>query len=184
MKKALLATLHLFSVFSFFATALIFMALSIVPEMRLQAACWISSPESCQICGIGLLGIAIVLFVGFYKSQPGRFLELQAGKGLTSIHHKAIRKTLEECFQRNFPEKIFLSGLDVIRGKNLEIQVLLAPLDEGLREELFIEAQSALAPLLKERFGYTKPFSLLVRCLKNSSDNFGLRTAVINDRNV
>ncbi len=73
-----------------------------------------------------------------------------------------IHQTLEDCFTRQFSQKIHLSEVEIGPKSTLEIQVSFAPLSEEAREDLFLEAEKHLSLLLYERFGYSKPFHLIV----------------------
>lgn len=164
LKKALASALQLFASAAFFAGALFFISLPFLPSIRFQIAdVLLNSPKVCTPIGVGFLLAAVLLFAGFYGANRGRFLHIRMGSNRASVDREVIHKALEECFQRQFPNLIALSDIDIVRGRDLEIEVCLVPLEEGFREELFVEVQSKLQPLLQEQFGYAKPFLLIVK---------------------
>jgi len=84
-------------------------------------------------------------------------------RGCLCIDLGIVRQAVEECFNRQFQKKLSLSEVEVGRKSRLEIEISMEPLEESAREELFVRAEKELGALLKERFGYAKPFYLIVR---------------------
>ena len=74
-----------------------------------------------------------------------------------------IRQTVEECMVTHFPKQMYLSDVEVDRKSRIEIRVSLAPISEQDRKALFVEVEKQLGSLLRDRFGYTKPFRLVVK---------------------
>lgn len=160
-RQAFASALHLFVVFAFFIAGLFFVCLPLLPETRIQVIDLISNRfEKCTLIGLGFFLTALLLLIGFYALNRGRYLVIKMG---VSTDINLIRHTLEDCFARQFAKQISLNDVEVGRKSRLEIKVSLAPLDEAAREELFIEAEKQLALLLHERFGYAKPFLLIVK---------------------
>lgn len=160
--KAMLSVLHLFAVFFFFASAMFFYALFYLPTLRLQILDAVStSPQFCLSLGSALMGSSLLLTCGFYFLYRERSLILKMGGGVASVNVAVIQKTLEECLDCHFKGKISLSGISIGSSNKLEIEVFLRPFEEGLREELFVSVQTQIAPLLRERFGYSHPFHLI-----------------------
>jgi hypothetical protein len=159
-RQALASTLHLFVVLAFFTAGLFFIALPYLPETRMQMVDILSNQfDKCITIGLSLFLTALIFLFGFYALNRGRFLVIQMG---VSTDLKIIRQTIEECFGKQFPKKIFLKEIEIGPKSGLEMRVHLAPLDESAREELFIRVEQELGVLLKNRFGYSKPFHLTV----------------------
>lgn len=152
-RQALASALHLFVVFAFLVSGFFFISLPYLPEIQTQIF------EKCTLIGLVLFLISLILLLGFYALDRGRYLVIRMG---ISADLNVVYQTLEECFARQFSKKISLSEVGIGRKSHLEIRVAFPPLDEGRREELFVEAEKQLSQLLKERFGYTKPFYLIV----------------------
>ena len=164
IRQAIASSLHLFAVLAFFAAGFFFFALPYLPELRIRIAdILLTRFEFCTPVAFGFLLAALLLLVGFYGLNRGKVLRIEMGRHLASVDSDVIRMTLEECFKKHFPAQISLNDVEVISGKTLEIAVAIAPLDEGMQEELFVNAERALQTLLKERFGYAKPFYLIVK---------------------
>lgn len=163
-RKALLSVLQLFAGFSFFAAAIFFFSLPLLPKVCLQISnLLLNSPKVCNAIGTALMAASFVLIGGFYFLSRGRILRIEMGGNFMSIDAAVIQKTLEECFNSHFGGQIILSDLYVVRGSKIDIEVCLTPFEENLREELFASVQKQIAPLLSERFGYSKPFGLIVK---------------------
>ncbi len=164
LKKAVLSALQIFTSAAFFLSAFFFLSLPFLPKARFQIAdVLLNSPEICTTIGFGFLLAALLLFAGFHGASRGRFLRIRMGGDRVSVDREVIYKTLAERFQRQFPGLIALSDIDIIRGRQIEIEVRFIPVEEELREELFVEVQSRLQSLLQEQFGYDLPFLLIVK---------------------
>jgi hypothetical protein len=163
-RHAIASSLHLFTVLSFFAVGFFFFALPLLPEVRIRMADFLLNRfELCTPIAVGCFLAAFLLLIGFYGLDRGKFLRIEMGQNLASIEAPVIRETLEECFKKHFPRQISLTDIEILGGKKLEIGVTISSLDEEAREELFIHAERALQTVLVDRFGYLKPFYLIVR---------------------
>ena len=85
------------------------------------------------------------------------------GRHSARIDASLVGQTVEECFKRLFPNEIFLRDVEVAFRGRLHIAVFLPALEEEKREVLLIAAERELTGLLDERFGYAKPFHLIVK---------------------
>lgn len=160
-RQALTSTLHLFVIFAFLLAGLFFVSLPYLPQTRIQIIDFFSAQfEKCTLIGLGFFLAALVLLVGFYALNRGRYLVLKMG---VAADVNLIRHTVEDCLMRRFPKKISISELEIGRKSRIEMKVKLAPIDEDIREELFIQVEKELGLLLYERFGYSKPFYLIVQ---------------------
>jgi hypothetical protein len=153
-RQALLSTLHLFVVAAFFASGLLFVSFDYLPLLRDQMV------ENGSVIGMALLVAALILLLGFYALDRGRYLVIQMG---AAVDLSLVRQTLEDCFARQFPKKIYLNDLELGKKSRLEIKVTLSPLEDDAREQLFVSAEKELTTLLRERFGYAQPFHLIVK---------------------
>ncbi len=165
-RKALISVLQLFAGFSFFAgAAIFFFSLPFLPKVRLRISdLLLASPNVCHKTGAAFMAASIVLLGGFYFLSRGRSLTIRMeGEPRVTIRNAVIQKTLEECLKSHFDGTVALTDLSVLSGSKLAIEVILTPYEENLREALFAEVQKRIAPLLSERFGYAKPFDLIVK---------------------
>lgn len=164
LRQAFASALHFFVVFLFFSAGVFCLLLPHLPEFRFQTADWlVHEGEGSGWLATGFFLLSALFLSGFYSFNRGRFLHIKMGTRQISLDAKAIRQTLEETFKQVFPKQLFLQEVVVGQGAKLEIGIRLAPLEEGLREELFVRAEKHLETLLQERFGYSRPFSLFVR---------------------
>ncbi len=154
-RQALASALHLFVVLSFFLGGCFFVSIPYLPEMKTEIF------EKSTLIGLSLFLASLILLLGFYALDRGRYLVIKMGEEV-KINLQIIHQTLEECFIRNFPQKIHLSEVEIGPQSLLEIQISLAPLSEETREDLFIEVENHLSLLLHQRFGYSKQFRLIV----------------------
>lgn len=160
-RQALASMLHLFVVFAFFAAGIFFVSLPYLPELRVKVAdAILGGYEVCAIVGLGLFAASFLLLVGFYSLNRGHFLRIAMGRHLVEIDAKVIRDTVEDCFKKEFP-KLALQDLEVIWGRKLEISVSLGAVED--EEALLQKVEENLSQLLRHRFGYKKPFALILR---------------------
>lgn len=153
-RQALASALHLFVILAFLIGAFFFVALPYLPHLREPLY------EKSTLIGLSLFLASLILLIGFYAFNRGRYLVIRMG---VATDVQVIRQTVEDCFLRRFPKKIALQELELGRKSRLEFRVSMAPLEEATREELFVEAEKHLSTLLRERFGYSKPFYLIVK---------------------
>jgi hypothetical protein len=162
--RALASALQGFVVFAFFCAGLFCIALPFLSETRfLLAEILVSECDVCFQIGLIFLGTSLLLLLGFYGANKGSTLYVEMGVHTVSIEKVVIRHSLEECFKRLFPQKIELSDVEIIFGKRLEIEVFLSSTDEKIVKEQLSAAEKHLQFLLRQRFGYTKPFCLILR---------------------
>lgn len=153
-REALLAALHFLIVAAFFGGGIFFICLAYLPHLKELFF------ESCTEAGLSLLLIALLLTLGFYALDRGRYLVIRMG---ITTDMQFVRQTVEESLHRTFSNKLMLRDVGLGPKSRLEISVTLAPLDEEAQEALYIAAEKHLSTLLSQRFGYAKPFTLIVK---------------------
>ncbi len=161
VKQAISSSLQLFSVFAFVAAGLFFFALPFLPEAKVRLAYLIlEGEEACAQVGIVFLSLGFIFFVGFYGANRGKELVLKMGKHPISVHVDVIEEMIE---QRLKSHSVLLQGVQIMNGKRLEISVELGPVEQAKQEALLKDVEQSLESLLRERFGYFKPFHLNVK---------------------
>ena len=141
--------LHLFILFSFFTGAFFFLAFPYLPHLKekfFEKSPWI---------GLGLLIASLILLLGFYLLHRGKYLILRGG---VSVDLHVVRQTIEDCLSRQFPK---ISCRDVELGTKSRIEIRISLKLE--RKEELLQVEKQLGRLLQERFGYLKPFYLIVK---------------------
>lgn len=163
-RRAFASALQIFVVFSFFGMGFFIVALPFLPEVRFQLSeKLLHQTDFFTSAGIVFFLTALFLFMGFYGLNRGRFLYIEMGQHTISVEEALIRHSLEECFKLHFPQKIRLSQVEILWGKKLEIGVALSSYDEKSQRELLMAVERQLQLLLRQRFGYIKPFSLILK---------------------
>lgn len=167
LKQALLSTLHLFVLFSFFALSFSFFALGASPEMRRQLGDHFIREGMWSLdVGAAFLGIALLLSFTLQRIHRGGYLQLRGGAGkLYRISPKIVKQTIAQELQGHLPEGLFLQELDVslLKGR---VEMHLTLKGEGEKKEQFLDtAEQKLQELLAIRFGYFKPFRVTLRSI-------------------
>ena len=162
-RQALAGMLQIFAVFSFFVAGIFFTCLPFSPHLRIALANHLTShPELCTWTGVCFFGLAIFFAFGFYAAARGRYLLLKLGTNLVRIDTKVLHRTIGTHMDKQFASAIRLSNVGVVRERHLELQVLLAPMEEEAKDKLLVDVEVQLAKLLSERFGYHTPFTMQI----------------------
>jgi hypothetical protein len=160
-KQAFASILYLFVVSSFFLLGILCMGLSYIPSIQMSALDLLSRHAGeLTWVGAGLIALSVLLFLGFNAINPGHYLRFKMGDNAVKIDRKVVRKAVEEVFRG---KKIALRDIDVVAGKQLEFGVEVNEPDDEEREQLLLDIEKDLQALLQKRFGYTKPFYLVVK---------------------
>lgn len=161
LKQAIASSLQLFAVFALIALGLLFFALPYLPEARVRfAQLVLEREEACDQVGIVCLSLGFLFFIGFYGVNRGKELVLKMGRYPVSVHTDVIEEMLQQRLQKY---AVVLQGVEIVNGKRLEISVVLGPIEQARQEVLLKEIEQSLETLLRERFGYFKPFHLHVK---------------------
>lgn len=164
-RKALTSALHFFMIFALFLVSLFFVLLPHLPLTRMDLIDWLTHnyQQSTQI-GLGCFLATFVCFLGFYSLEKGKYLVIRMG---VSVDLKLVQKAVEECFAKQFFQKISLQEMGLNPKSQLQLTVQLASLNTAEKEALFVEVDRQLTLLLQERFGYTRPFLFTVAKMRS-----------------
>ena len=72
-RQALVSTLHLFVVLAFFVAGFFFVSFSYLPQVKEKIF------EKSTLIGLGLFVTSLVLLLGFYALDRGRYLVIKMG---------------------------------------------------------------------------------------------------------
>jgi hypothetical protein len=159
MRKAIFSLLHLFSVLTFLMAGVVFVLARVSPVIRLKISdFFLVHFEKCSLLAFWCFTAALVFVFSFYLLERGRFLSVRMG---VSVDLEVVKTAVAECLEREFAHKILLTDLTMDEKAILEMGVSLATL-EG-REKLLESTEKALKVLLSKRFGYKKPFDLVIK---------------------
>lgn len=161
VRQALASVLQLFTVFFFFGAGLFFLALPRSETLRLlcENLVWNGRSQLTSL-GWGLILAAAVLLIGFYGIQRGRTLRIRMGGHSAQIDPLLIRQTIESHFNKKTSRAISFYDVEIGSGGKIEIAVAFQTVPEA---ELLKGMERELTSLLQARFGYAKPFHLIVR---------------------
>lgn len=146
VRQALQSALHLLILLTFFTGGFFFLAW---PKIQLEIAA-----ISYQIA-LGFFIATAFLWFCFYLLNRGRYLRIKMGQ----IDARLIHAAVEKCLQTQFPKKISLIDVETPHSSRLEFYVSIPEKDD----KLFAQVEKELQILLRKRFGYLKPFFLIVK---------------------
>lgn len=165
LRRAVASTLQFFSVFTLFCLGFFLAVLPYLPEARMRLInMLLHDNEMFSFLGAGVFLVTLLLVLGFYGINRGRYFRIKMGQDFADVKISLIRRTLKECFQTRFLKKLVLEDLDLVSQNRLEIGVRAEKGD--IEKALFTEVEKELQTLLKERFGYSGTFYLTVRSKK------------------
>lgn len=153
-KSALIAVLHSFIVLAFLFFAASCFAMHYMPILR---GTFIENSSS---IGSVLLAVTAFLTLAFYYFHKDKYLKIKMG---VFAHEHLVQRTIEDFFTKNYAQKAHLSHIDIV-GSRIEISVSL-PKNNPHLESTLCNMEKGLTGLLKQRFGYSNNFYLIVQNL-------------------
>lgn len=152
IRRAFLSALHIFILAAFVLGGIFFSALPYLPELHEHLL------SHAQEVGLYLLAASGLLLLSFYLLERGRYLVLRMG---VSTDIRLVQQCVEDCFARQFHKKISLQDLEI--GPKSQLSFWVSLKEKGREELLLADAEKQLSQLLRDRFGYSKPFYFIVR---------------------
>lgn len=163
LREAVASALHLLVIGSFFGLACFLFFLPSRPDWQIIGMKWLmEEPDHFYWLG-GMVAAASFLFLfGFYGVGRGRFLRLLMKPHIAIVDGKLLKEAIEECFRIHFPRHVRGADIAIISKERLDVIVDMLPLEEGRQLRLLREMEKQLCYLLRQRFGYTRPFTLSI----------------------
>ncbi|MFS8563835.1 MAG: hypothetical protein LVR00_05775 [Rhabdochlamydiaceae bacterium] len=162
--QALFATVQLLITAVVFFTGGLFLCLPFVPHMRFKLASLFSARDALfLILGSGLLGLGIILLIGFYFMNRHSYyqLEMRHHKHTAAADVALLRSLIAIYWKQSFPEKNLSSDI-VIHGKKIEVIVEVPPMGLDEQERLIENAEKEIGELLEKQVGYQREFLFTV----------------------
>lgn len=163
LREAVASALHLLVIGSFSALAFFLFFLPSRPDWRAVGAKWLlDQPEHFYLAGLFFAAAACLFMFGFYGIGRGRFLRLLMKPHIAIVDAKLLKEAIEECFRTHFSQYVRGADIAVVAKQRLDVAVDLLPLEEKRQLRLVREMEKQLCYLLRERFGYSRPFTLSI----------------------
>jgi len=164
LREAVVSALHLLVVGSFFALAFFLFFLPSRPDWRSIGAKWLlDQPEQFYLVGAFFASAACLFTLGFYAIGRGRFLRLLMKPHVAMVDVKLLKEVIEDCFRVHFPKYVRGADIAIAAKQRLDVAVDVLPLEASRQLRLMRDMEKQLCYLLRERFGYTRPFTLSIR---------------------
>ena len=162
-RQALISSLHLLFVFLLFGTGFFFVSLAYLPDLRVYIAdAILFHPDVCTQLGVLLFGLSLLLLLGLYSLNRGKFIRFVMGRHLVEVKEKVVRETIELFLKKRLP-KLSLVDFEIAGNARFELKVAVNKGEDPEKtEELLKRAENDLADLFLDRFGYSKPFNLSI----------------------
>jgi hypothetical protein len=166
LREAVASALHLLVIGLFFVLAAILFWLPSNPDWRFIGVNWLmEKSEPFYWMGAIFMAMGFFFMLGFYGIGRGRFLRLLMKPHIAIVDTKLLREVVEDCFRTHFPRLV--RGVDIAVASNqcLDVAIDLMALDNNRQMKLLREMEKQLSYLLRQRFGYCRPFILSVRLI-------------------
>ncbi len=159
MKQAITSALQALVLLVSFSISAALFALPHYPELRMQLSdVLLRHTELLTQAGFDVLGVSLFLLIGFHWVNRGYYLVLNMGKNTLEVDEKIIWQTLAPILEKKFESQLHLQEVTVEKGKRIAFSVQFDSVSEERQEAVLLEAETELETLLRERFGYRRPF--------------------------
>ncbi|HEY4255364.1 MAG TPA: hypothetical protein VGM34_03350 [Chlamydiales bacterium] len=158
------AILHLFTSMLFLGFGSILLGFFAFEPARLKLIELLTrEPDYLVLAGAAVLSVGVLLILGFYSAHRGKFLVVRMGERKVVVDAKVVASTLKPLFQKQFGQRLELLSVGIGAKGFLEIALRFAPQIDAEQTLTLIESELQL--LLAQRFGYKKPFKVIVGAL-------------------
>ncbi len=164
LREAISSTFHLLVVMLCLALAGLSWILPFRPDWCLEVIRCLADDHAVLFkVGLGWIFLSLVFALAFFAVGRGKFLNIVMGSHRASVERKVLQQVIEAFFREHFKGQV--SDVDVAFGlkNSLEIAVDIPSLASLEKAPLLEKAEKGISTLLRERFGYEKPFTLSVR---------------------
>lgn len=128
-------------------------------EVRWNVAALVERPALWWGIALACAVTAALLFVALWRINRGYFFQVSNAV----VHPHLLLRELTRLWAVQFPQLRPPSDVWLVRGRNWTIQMELPRMQPVEEERLLAEASRHVGVLLKERFGFTGPYTLDVR---------------------
>lgn len=105
--------------------------------------------------GLGLLGVALFLFIAFYILYRKRVLRFWMTPHVASVRSNLMADSMAKHLKTSFPFYSITPQI-VLHPKNMEIILSISPFEKAKEEEFLKKAEGEIAKVLHENFGYNE----------------------------
>ncbi len=163
MRQAIASALQAFAVFLFVVAAGFLLALPYVPKLRfILSDALLNRPEALTQAGLGLLGLSLLFLIGFYAGSRGYYLVIRMGKHTLAVDEKILLHTVSAELEKKFASKLQLQQVDIVRGRHIAFGMKLEPMGDEESDQILSQTEEHVGTLLRERFGYRRPFTVKI----------------------
>ena len=164
VKEAITSALHLLVILFCFGLSIFSLALPFRPDLRLVGATWLQeAPQQLYWIG-GYFALAGLFFLSsFYLLGRGKVLRISMGTPGITYDRKILKCIVNEFFANHFPQTALKAEVAFLPKEELEFSMEFPPLKEEEQKELLESIEQKLTVLLRDRFGYEKPFTLALK---------------------
>jgi hypothetical protein len=159
----LFSAVQLIFVVALFLLGGLFLGLSHVPQFRDRIAqFFLSDSESLMSIGYAILGVATLLFSGFYAMHRGSYFQVEMGSSRLDVDPSVIQNYVQSYWNDIFPEQQLETQILLRRNKKIEILAEMPPMADEELTELLTQIETELSCLLEHILGYRSDFLITV----------------------
>jgi hypothetical protein len=154
----------LFSAVQFFlvvvvaCTGLFFIALPWAPHVRFTCAAFLMERDDFFIpLGGLLLGIALVLGIGFHFLQKKAYFQVKMGPAV-HVERALLRTLLEAYWKERYPDHKLKTDVILHKDQRIELVAELPSLKSAEPEKLLADVELEIGKLMLQQLGYKQDF--------------------------
>ncbi|MBY0528605.1 MAG: hypothetical protein K2P51_00250 [Rhabdochlamydiaceae bacterium] len=172
--NVLFSAVQLIFVVTLFLLGGLFLGLAHAPHFRNEIAQFFLS-DTTRLMSIGyvILGVAALLFFGFYAMNRSSFFQVEMHSGRFDVDPSVIQNYVQCYWNDIFPDYRLDTQIVIRRGKKIEILAEMPEMADEELTELLTQIENELSCLLEHSLGYRSEFLVTVthtskKSLKNS----------------
>lgn len=158
IENLLFSAVQFFLVLVLACSGLFFIALPWAPHVRFTCATFLAERDDFFIpLGGLLLGIALILGIGFYFMQRKVYFQVRMSP---AIHvEKALLRTLLEVYWNDrYPDEKLKTDVVLHKDQRIELIAELPQMKSAEPEKLLVEVELEIGKLMLQQLGYKRDF--------------------------
>lgn len=157
-ENLLFSAVQFFLVLTVACMGIFFIALPFAPQVRFTCASFIAERDDLFMpLGGLLLGIAIILGVGFYFMQRKAYFQVRMSPAI-HVEKALLRTLLDVYWKERYPEEKLKTDVVLHRDERIELIAELPALKSADSEKLLADVQLEVGKLMLQQLGYKRDF--------------------------
>jgi len=158
IENLLFSAVQFFLVLVVTCTGIFFIALPWAPQVRFTCAAFIAKRDDLFMpLGGLLLGVAVILGVGFYFMQRKAYFQVRMSPAI-HVEKALLRTLLDAYWKERYPQEKLKTDVVLHRDQRIELIAELPNLKSADPEKLLADVQLEVGKLMLHQLGYKRDF--------------------------